>query len=67
MVRTDRWKLVDYYWGKDELYDLSNDRLELNNRIYDPSVADVVGELRQQLAVLCNPPPPKKLDYYARG
>lgn len=66
-VRTDRWKLTDYYWGKDELYDLANDRLELNNRIYDPSVADVVGELRQRLAVLCNPRPPKKLDYYARG
>lgn len=66
-IRTDRYKYVDYMWGEDELYDLSKDRFEMINLIYDPSMSHELDQLKQDEKQLCVPPPPRKLDYYARN
>ena len=66
-IRTDRYKYVDYMWGEDELYDLKRDRFEMSNLIYDPSMSHELDQLRQDETQLCDPPPPRKLDYYARN
>ena len=50
-VRTDRYKYV--HWVKhadgDELYDLETDPYELQNRIDDPALSEVLRELRVEL------------------
>ena len=56
-VRTDRYKLIHYYYSMDEweLFDLKQDPNELHNRIADPEYAGVAkkmkAELRQQQEV----------------
>lgn len=51
MIRTTDWKLVRHWLstGKDELYDLKNDRSETNNRYGDPKVASIQSDLQKQL------------------
>ena len=63
-VRSERYKLVDYYWGRDELYDLNSDPYELENRIFDPALAAERNHLQAREKELCNPPPPRKLSYW---
>ena len=53
-VRTDRYKLIHFYFDIDawELYDLKNDPHELNNIYDDPANAELVKELKAELARL---------------
>ena len=50
-VRTDRYKLIHFYYDIDEweLYDLKKDPDELKNVYDDPAYADVVKELKAEL------------------
>jgi len=50
-VRTDRYKLIHFYYDIDEweLYDLKKDPDEMNNVYDDPAYADVVKELKAEL------------------
>lgn len=61
-VRGVRYKLVDYSWGFDELYDLEEDPDELQNVIADPEYADVLADMQSKLDVLCQPKPPRSVD-----
>ncbi|RPJ45741.1 MAG: DUF4976 domain-containing protein, partial [Chloroflexi bacterium] len=49
MCRTGRYKYVHRLYELDELYDLVEDPQELNNRIDEPSLADVQARLKQRL------------------
>jgi arylsulfatase A-like enzyme len=53
-VRTERYKLIHFYYDIDawELYDLKKDPDELNNVYGEPAYADVVAELKKELAGL---------------
>jgi len=50
-VRTDRYKLIHFYYNIDEweLYDLEKDPHEMMNLYEDPAYADVVTELKAEL------------------
>ena len=50
-VRTDRYKYIHYLEldGMNELYDLEKDPYELQNAIYDPTMADVLNNMKQEL------------------
>ncbi len=50
-VRTDRYKLIHFYYDIDEweLYDLEKDPSEMNNVYNDPSYASVKENMHQQL------------------
>ena len=49
MCRTREWKYVRRLYEQDELYDLRNDPHELNNRIDDPSRANVLAQMKERL------------------
>lgn len=49
MVRTDRHKLIMRETGDHELYDLEQDRWELDNRYDDPQLASVRTDLMERL------------------
>jgi arylsulfatase len=49
MVRTKDWKLVVYPSGAMQLFDMNNDIDELNNRVNDPSLRNIVGDLRARI------------------
>lgn len=51
MVRTDRYKYVCRLYESDELYDLQNDPKELDNRISDPVMTDVIARMRERLGL----------------
>jgi arylsulfatase A-like enzyme len=53
-VRTDRWKLIHWthHPDLDELYDLTADPYEMDNRFDEPELASVRAELRAELARL---------------
>ena len=53
-VRTDRYKLIEYYGEGDywELFDLQEDPDELRNLYAEPGHADLVQELQSELALL---------------
>jgi len=53
-IRTKRYKLIHFYYDIDEweLYDLQKDPHELNNVYNDPTYADVVKLLKEQLKKL---------------
>jgi len=55
-VRTDRYKLMYFYYDIDEweLYDLENDPSEMNNIIDDPAYSEILAELKAELARLQN-------------
>ena len=55
-VRTKRYKLIHFYYDIDEweLYDLHKDPDELNNVIDDPTYANVLKQLKDELARLRN-------------
>ena len=57
-VRTETEKLVRYETGERELYDLADDRFELDNLANDPGHAADVQRLSARLDELCDPPPP---------
>ena len=50
-VRTDRWKYIRYtdIERMDELYDLQSDPDEIHNLIEDPSVRQIVQEMKAEL------------------
>jgi arylsulfatase A-like enzyme len=50
MVRTKDWKLVVYPSGALQLFDMNNDVDELHNRADDPSLQNVVGDLKGRIA-----------------
>jgi arylsulfatase A-like enzyme len=49
MCRTKDFKYVRRFYESDELYDLRSDPNELDNRIDDPDLADVLMELKERL------------------
>jgi arylsulfatase A-like enzyme len=49
MVRTKEYKYVQRLYELDELYDLRADPRELDNRIADPSLAQVLACLKERL------------------
>lgn len=53
-VRTERYKLINYYKPRQEweLFDLKTDPLELNNVYDDPAYTKIQKELKQELARL---------------
>ena len=52
-VRTDRYKLINYYeLGEKELFDLELDPNEMNSVYNDPEYAEIQTELEQELARL---------------
>jgi arylsulfatase A-like enzyme len=57
-VRTERDKYVYYATGERELYDLSADPYEMQNRAGDPAYAARLAELHARLRELCRPAPP---------
>jgi choline-sulfatase len=50
MLRRGAWKLVHSPADPDQLYDLATDPLERTNRVEDPAAADVLAELRAEVA-----------------
>jgi choline-sulfatase len=50
MVRRGSWKLVHSPADPDQLYDLATDPLERTNRVDDPAAADVLADLRAEVA-----------------
>jgi len=50
MVRSGSWKLVHSPVDPDQLYDLATDPLERSNRVDDAAAAEVLGELRAEVA-----------------
>jgi arylsulfatase A-like enzyme len=57
-VRSTRYIYVFYSTGERELYDLTRDPFELQNRADDPRYRSVLSALRVRLRQLCSPPPP---------
>ena len=52
-VRTERYKLIHFYDdGVWELYDIENDKNELNNIYGRPGTEDVVAQLKEKLVKL---------------
>ena len=51
-VRTNEWKYVELSTGERELYDMVNDRYEMNNVAGRPDLASVQTDLASRLAVL---------------
>jgi len=49
MCRTQEFKYVRRLYESDELYDLRADPAELHNRIGDPSLANVLAQLKERL------------------
>ena len=49
MLRNKNYKYVYRHYEKDELYDLHADPMELHNRIDDPSLGEIVSDMKQQL------------------
>jgi arylsulfatase A-like enzyme len=49
MCRTKAFKHVRRLHESDELYDLHDDPAELNNRVDDPSLSDVLAQLKERL------------------
>ena len=49
MCRTDRYKYVRRVYEQDELYDLAADPREMDNRIDDPSLHEVLNDLKERL------------------
>lgn len=49
MLRTDRYKYVRRLYETDELYDLSTDPGEQQNRIDDPALADVLSDCKERM------------------
>jgi choline-sulfatase len=50
MLRRGSWKLIHSPADPDQLYDLATDPLERTNRVDDPAAADVLAELRAEVA-----------------
>lgn len=48
MCRTDRYKYVKRLYEQDEFYDLKEDPWELTNRINDPSLREVIIDLKER-------------------
>jgi N-acetylglucosamine-6-sulfatase len=57
-IHGERYVYTQYQGGEEELYDLRLDPDQVKNRANDPKFASLVGQMRQQLMTLCNPPPP---------
>ena len=57
-LRTPHVAYVAYSTGEEELYKLMSDPYELANVASDPDNAKLLANLRSELAVLCDPPPP---------
>jgi N-acetylglucosamine-6-sulfatase len=48
-IRTHEWKYVEYITGEMELYDMVNDRYELQNLAYEPEYADLIQQFSEQV------------------
>lgn len=49
MCRTKDYKYIKRLYEQDELYDLKADPNEINNRIHDPKLAEVLAQLKERL------------------
>lgn len=56
-IRTADWKYAELATGERELYDMANDRYELENRAGDPALADLQASLSAELEALRTAPP----------
>jgi arylsulfatase A-like enzyme len=55
MVRSRRWKYVNYLDYPPQLFDLENDPEELNDLAGNPKYADVEATMRRRLEEICDP------------
>ena len=63
MVRSRRWKYVNYLDYPPQLFDLENDPEELSDLAGNPKYADVEADMRRRLEEICDP---KEIDARAR-
>ena len=49
MIRTSRYKYVKRFYELDELYDLQTDPQELDNRIDDPNLKEILQDLQNRM------------------
>ena len=49
MLRNEKWKYVWNATSRDELYDLENDKFELNNLAQDSSCEEIISKMRKRL------------------
>jgi N-acetylglucosamine-6-sulfatase len=57
-VRNAQYIYVKYSTGEEELYDLTKDPFELQNRASDPAYAQIRSSMYARMVQLCSPPPP---------
>lgn len=57
-VRTKDFMYARYATQEEELYELSADPYQLDNRARDPAYAGPLGAMRTRMLELCDPPPP---------
>ncbi len=55
LIRKGAWKYIHFTWFDDLLFNLDDDPHELNNRIHEPGVRDVLAGLRRLLRSQVDP------------
>jgi len=57
-VRNEGYAYTKFATGEEELFDLTADPWELENKSKDPSYASILAQMAARAVTLCNPPPP---------
>ena len=63
MIRKGPWKYIHYVGLEDQLFNVVDDPDEINNRATDPTCADTLSDLRNELLAIVNP---EKIDQNAK-
>jgi N-acetylglucosamine-6-sulfatase len=57
-LRNKSYEYVRYATGEEELYNMTSDPFQLENRASDPGLAAIKTAMRSRVSELCDPPPP---------